>query len=76
MNPYFQIKGDKVSGIWNEEILDLLREARPAAGYEELVMAESFGADGLVDGRALRSRPKTIRVESYAALAEGGAMSF
>jgi hypothetical protein len=76
MNPYFQIKGPKVSGIWNEEILGLLREVRPGAGYEELGLAEGLGGDGLVDGRSLRSRPKSIRVESYAALAEGGAMSF
>ena len=73
MNPYFQLKGNKVSGIWNEEILAILRVVKPAAEFEELGLAE---AEGLVDGRGLKNRPKSIRVESYAALAEGGAISF
>ena len=76
MNPYFQIKGDQVSGVWNEEILSLLEEVRPTAEYEELGLAEGFGGNVFGDGRGLRCRPKSIRVDSYVALAEGGAMTF
>ena len=72
MNPYFQLKGNMVSGVWNEEILALLREVRPAAGYEDLELAEE---QGVGDGRGLRCRPKSIRVESYAALADGGGIN-
>ena len=73
MNPYFHLKGNNVFGIWNDEILALLKEARPEAAYEELGLIEGLGGgEGLGDGRALRSRPKSICVESYVALAEGG----
>ncbi|KAL8670023.1 MAG: hypothetical protein Q9168_005410 [Polycauliona sp. 1 TL-2023] len=36
LNPYFHLQGTKVTGIWNDEILRLLRAARPEAEYEGL----------------------------------------
>ena len=73
LNPYFHLKGDTVSGIWNDEILSLLKDARPGAAYEGLGLVDGLGgAEGIGDGRELRSRPKSICVQTYAALAEGG----
>ncbi|KAI4097017.1 MAG: hypothetical protein LQ339_006873 [Xanthoria mediterranea] len=79
LNPYFHLQGDKVTGIWNDEILSLLRAARPDAEYEGLDFADCSGkrADGFVDhilGGLVPlprgGRPKSMNVDAYAALAE------
>ncbi|EHY52044.1 hypothetical protein HRR83_003396 [Exophiala dermatitidis] len=36
LNPYWQLEGKKVYGIWNEEIVERLSEVRPDVGYVEL----------------------------------------
>ena len=79
LNPYFHLQGNQVTGIWNDEILSLLRAARPEAEYDGLDFADCSGkrADGFVD-HILRGlmplprggRPKSINVDAYAALAE------
>ena len=79
LNPYFHLQGNRVTGIWNDEILSLLRAARPDAEYEGLDFADCSGkrADGFVDhilGGLVPlprgGRPKSMNVDAYAALAE------
>ncbi|KAL8782127.1 MAG: hypothetical protein Q9213_005697 [Squamulea squamosa] len=79
LNPYFHLHGNKVTGVWNDEILSLLRAARPDAEYEGLDFADCSGkrADGFVDhilGGLVPlprgGRPKSMNVDAYAALAE------
>ncbi|KAI4227549.1 MAG: hypothetical protein L6R36_002315 [Xanthoria steineri] len=79
LNPYFHLQGNKITGIWNDEILSLLRAARPDAEYEGLDFADCSGkrADGFVDhilGGLVPlprgGRPKSMNVDAYAALAE------
>lgn len=36
LNPYWQLEGGRVYGIWNEEIVERLGEVRPGVFYEEL----------------------------------------
>lgn len=67
LNPYFQLHNRKCTGIWNEAILSLLYETRPAAAFEEdlsqdLAMEVRRGGS---DGRELKTRPKSIKVASY-----------
>ena len=68
MNPYFHLQGLECSGIWNEDILTLLGTVRPGAGYkdlcEELGTTVRSGTNGN-NGRALRTRPKSIKVSTY-----------
>ncbi|KAL8998245.1 MAG: hypothetical protein Q9169_002649 [Polycauliona sp. 2 TL-2023] len=47
LNPYFHLQGNKVTGIWNDEILRLLRAARPEAEYEGLDFSTHGGAGGV-----------------------------
>ncbi|KAL8724839.1 MAG: hypothetical protein Q9166_007719 [cf. Caloplaca sp. 2 TL-2023] len=79
LNPYFHLQGNKVTGIWNDEILSLLRAARPDAEYEGLDFADPSGrrGQGFVDhilGGLVPlprgGRPKSMNVDAYAALAE------
>ncbi|KAL9028778.1 MAG: hypothetical protein Q9180_007117 [Flavoplaca navasiana] len=79
LNPYFHLQGKQVTGIWNDEILSLLRTARPEAEYDGLDFADCSGkrADGFVDhilGGLMPlprgGRPKSMNVDAYAALAE------
>ena len=67
LNPYFQLHNRKCTGIWNEAILSLLCESRPAAAFEEdlsqdLAMEVKRGGS---DGKELKTRPKSIKVASY-----------
>ena len=76
LNPYFLLQNNRCTGIWNEEILTLLNQGRPTAEFAEL--REGLGCSGLdKEGRLSatewpRQRPKSIKVGSYAALAEPG----
>lgn len=79
LNPYFHLQGNKVTGIWNDEILSLLYAARPNAEYEGLDFADCSGkrGEGFVDhilGGLVPlprgGRPKSMNVDAYAALAE------
>ncbi|KAL8804297.1 MAG: hypothetical protein Q9182_002662 [Xanthomendoza sp. 2 TL-2023] len=79
LNPYFHLQGNKVTGIWNDEILSLLRAARPDAEYEGLDFTDCSGrrGEGFVDhilGGLVPlprgGRPRSMNVDAYAALAE------
>ena len=85
LNPYFHLQGERVTGIWNEEILHLLKIARPRAEYECLdVGVSGVGRDlhgegtGFMDTSLLGGlvplprggRPKSMCVDAYGALAE------
>lgn len=75
LNPYFQFQGKSVDksakstcmGVWNDEILGLLRSARPQVEFHDV--GEEFGAD--FEGRP-KTRPRTINFGFYAELAETG----
>lgn len=79
LNPYFHLQGNKVTGIWNDEILTLLRAARPDAEYEGLDFADCGTkrgdrfAEHILGGLVplpRGGRPKSMNVDAYAALAE------
>lgn len=79
LNPYFQLKEGKCTGIWNDEILDAVGKARSGAGFEGLDLddGERMGLGRAVDkeGRVCvgwpGGRPKDIRVSAYKAFSEG-----
>jgi len=79
LNPYFQLKEGKCTGIWNDEILEALGKARPGAGFEGLDYGdgEGMGLGRVLDKEGRVSvgwpggRPKSIKVASYKAFAEG-----
>lgn len=70
LNPYFQMQGDTVTGIWNEEILSTVKEARPDARFEGLEYYEQgWGSREMVGERAMGGgRPKSICVDTYSLL--------
>lgn len=79
LNPYFHLQGNSVTGIWNDEILSLLRTARPKASYDCLDATDGGErhGDGFVDhilGGLVPlprgGRPKSMNVDAYSALAE------
>ncbi|KAL8999816.1 MAG: hypothetical protein Q9188_005806 [Gyalolechia gomerana] len=79
LNPYFHLQGNSVTGIWNDQILDLLKTTRPNAEYDCLDdgdCAERNGdgpADNILGGLVplpRGGRPKSMNVDAYAALAE------
>lgn len=68
LNPYFQLYNLDCSGIWNNEILSLLSLARPGAHFEDHDLARELMVEvreDLGEGRALKTRPKSIKVSSY-----------
>lgn len=78
LNPYFHLQGNSVTGIWNGEILKLLKEVRPDAEYDCLDLGCNAGGngEGSTDRRLISSgpsssggRPRSINVDAYAALA-------
>ncbi|KAL9597026.1 MAG: hypothetical protein Q9219_005401 [cf. Caloplaca sp. 3 TL-2023] len=79
LNPYFHLQGNSVTGIWNHEILALLKGARPEAEYECLDVGDCAARNrsGFVDhilGGLVPlpkgGRPKSMNVDAYAALAQ------
>lgn len=70
LNPYFQMQGNTVMGIWNEEILSTVKEARPDARFEGLEYYEQgWGSREMVGERAMGGgRPKSICVDTYSLL--------
>lgn len=75
MNPYFQFQGNAVDtsakstcmGVWNEEILGLMRNARP--GFEFHDLGDDLGVE--FEARS-KARPRAIDLGRYAELAETG----
>lgn len=73
LNPYFQLSGGTCTGLWNEEILEMLSQFRPGVFFEEL--SDGIYAQARKDGDVIaaiypRSRPKSIKSSSYKLLAE------
>ncbi|KAI9808821.1 MAG: hypothetical protein M1827_007196 [Pycnora praestabilis] len=76
LNPYFQLKDQKCTGLWNEEILTVLTEHRPATAYVELadgLSTAGLDKDGhLIEATFPRRRPLSIKASSYAQIADVG----
>ncbi|KAI9739826.1 MAG: hypothetical protein M1834_006547 [Cirrosporium novae-zelandiae] len=74
LNPYFQLKNNQCSGLWNADILALLPMVRPQAQYVELSDGLEFlqrDAEGrLSDTVFPHTRPMGIKASSYAAIAD------
>lgn len=73
LNPFFQLKGSEVTGLWSDKILAALAKSRPAAEYPDL--SDDFGGFKFdkdfkpIPGRAFpRGRPLSLKVSSYALL--------
>lgn len=70
LNPFFQLKDNKCTGLWSDRILLALSVARPEASYIEL--SDDFGGitydkEGkLVSGeKSSKTRPLSMKVSSY-----------
>ncbi|KAL8829422.1 MAG: hypothetical protein Q9170_006175 [Blastenia crenularia] len=72
LNPYFHLQGNSVTGLYNDEIIALIQDARPDAEYDYLHVDEGMGCCG--DGRAMplpnAGRPRSVHVGAYTRLAE------
>lgn len=71
-NPYFELKDDKCTGLWSDEIRNALRESRPEASFVELRNGiEPVIVDGqLVGATSPTARPLSIRAGQYVIIAE------
>lgn len=74
LNPYFHLQNNEITGMWNDEILLLLGSSRPRARFAEL--SDEIAMDGVdKDGNLYvgwpMQRPRSIKVGSYAAFANG-----
>ena len=74
LNPYFQLQNNRCSGIWNDDIISALTASRPAVSFSNL--GEELGTRGTdKDGRIVVgwpvTRPRSIKVGSYAAFDQG-----
>lgn len=71
MNPYFQLKDGKCSGIWSDKLVELLAKHRPAASY--ISLQDCFGApNSTTDPKDIfpRQRPISIKVSLYQTIAD------
>ncbi|TVY67533.1 hypothetical protein LSUE1_G006557 [Lachnellula suecica] len=75
LNPYFQLSSSQCTGIWSDTIVSTLARTRPGASFVE--KSESLGEVGFKDGQLLapptfsKTRPLSIKVDSYAGLGGG-----
>lgn len=83
LNPYFHLRGEVCTGIWSDQILNLLEKTRPAAGFEELCEGlsglgvdakEGGGGDESARRKRTKGRGRSVKVESYRGLAEGATL--
>ena len=63
MNPYFQLKGNEIAGIWSDSILANLAQARPKAQF----LMEDLGKTG----SGMLRRKRNIQVCDYFGYGEG-----
>lgn len=71
VNPYFQMKDGKCSGIWSDKLVELLAQHRPEIHY--IALQDGFGTvDPTSDAKDafLRQRPVSIKLSLYRALAD------
>ena len=71
LNPYFNLQNDTCMGLWTQEMLELLEKVRPTAHYLESDLQDSLPGGGK-NVKMLSSRPKSIKVDAYIAVAEAG----
>ena len=81
LNPYFELKDNKCTGLWSEKIVAKLAKARPSVKYiDETLEPEpksstevSFSKESLSLASATvgKTRPLSIKVSHYAALQTG-----
>lgn len=73
LNPYFQLVDKKCTGLWSEQILDTLQEARPTAHFDELAdgIVPQYGTNSQIAGAIYpRSRPRSIKASTYKIIAD------
>lgn len=72
MNPYFQMKDGKCSGIWSDKLVDLLARHRPDARYIALQDAIVGAGNPGNEHKDLfpRQRPVSIKTSLYQTLAD------
>lgn len=71
-NPYFELKDNKCTGLWSNDILNALHESRPEASFVEL----SDGIEPIIEDNRLvgvtspTARPLSIQAKQYVIIAE------
>jgi len=65
LNPSFHLEGNRAWGFWSEEILSLLRDARPKVRFEGMQISGDVGEEDSWHGR------RSSSVEYYRAMAAG-----
>ena len=71
LNPMFQIEGNRAWGLWSEEILSLLREARPEVRFLGWPGKLMNGAEEVLDSHHTGLK-RSVGVEYYKAIAQAG----
>ncbi|KAL4805319.1 hypothetical protein BDV18DRAFT_140688 [Aspergillus unguis] len=73
LNPYFHISNTQCTGLWNEPILELLRDVRPAAQFVKLtdgICPQYDSNDQIVSAIYPRTRPLSIHTSTYRIIAD------
>ena len=73
LNPYFQLIDGKCTGLWNEEILDILSQFHPGVYYEELndgIYSQPRKGEASLAAVYPRTRPRSIKTSSYKLLTD------
>ena len=71
LNPTFHLEGNRAWGLWSENILSLLREARPGVRFLGWPGKLMDGGDEFIETDATGLR-RSVRVEYYKAIAQAG----
>lgn len=72
LNPMFHLEGNRAWGLWSEEILSLLREARPEVRFLGSTGKSIDGGEEILERDATGLR-RSMGVERYKAMAQAGA---
>ncbi|KAL4892847.1 hypothetical protein BDV59DRAFT_34394 [Aspergillus ambiguus] len=73
LNPYFQLHNSQCTGLWSEDILEMLHETRPHAQFVELSdgIYPQYGPNHQIIGAVYpRSRPLSIHASTYQIIAD------
>lgn len=71
LNPMFHLEGNRAWGLWSEEILSLLREARPEVRFLGSTGKSIDGGEEILERDATGLR-RSMGVERYKAMAQAG----